>query len=578
MEDYFVKEKKEGFTLKLWRGERMCLLGFDVDDPENDFVGFAIEYLEPGEKEWKTLRNRINFSYDQQVDGWRNWPSTAAPIQKFRWIHFPWEPKPGKYIYKVTKMHMPENGKIARDTSIEGAISLEPITYPGFLDVGFTRNFASSQAFQSYVEKYDVSQPIIPNTADEGLDFVADKARLEPTKIYNWLGFEGFDLLFDFLDKAVSDPTVEVDAMIYDLNEPDIVARLEALGPRLRAIIDDSSTVTKGEKKGHALPHSAESRAAEILRHSAGTNRVIRGHFRNLQHNKVFIAKRNGNPFKVIGGSTNFTFRGLYIQANNVLVFSNVSIARLFGKMFDLAFNDMDNFHKHFLASKWHLVKPDGLPAVHICFSPHKSPDIALGPVGGAIDQADSSVFYAIAFLSQTKSGATKAALDRLIKRPVFSYGVSDKKGSLELKKPDGSKGLVDFAYLAENSPEPFKSEWYGGRGINIHHKFVVTDFNKPTAKVFTGSSNLSPSGERNNGDHLIMIEDQKIAAAYAIEALRMFDHLHFRVRMKEAGKKAPKKLMLQKPTAISGNKKAWFDKYYVPDTQRKRDRKLFSS
>jgi phosphatidylserine/phosphatidylglycerophosphate/cardiolipin synthase-like enzyme len=140
---------------------------------------------------------------------------------------------------------------------------------------------------------------------------------------------------------------------------------------------------------------------------------------------------------------------------------------------------------------------------------------------------------------------------------------------------------LVDFAFLAKNAPEPFKSEWSGGKGINIHHKFVVTDFSLPSAKVFTGSSNLAPNGEEGNGDHLIMIEDRKIALAYAIEALRIFDHLHFRSRMQEAlkdkkGKQATEKLTLDKPTAISG-KPAWFEKYYVANSQRERDRLLFS-
>ena len=107
MKDYFVKTKKDGFSLKLWRGERMCLLGFDVDDPEPDFVGFAVEYLEPDETKWKTLHNRLAFSYDQGINGWRTWRSTEAPIQKFRWIHFPWNPRRGEYSYRVTKIHRP---------------------------------------------------------------------------------------------------------------------------------------------------------------------------------------------------------------------------------------------------------------------------------------------------------------------------------------------------------------------------------------------------------------------------------------------------------------------------------------
>ncbi|MBV6419597.1 MAG: hypothetical protein DAHOPDDO_00820 [Ignavibacteriaceae bacterium] len=580
MSDYFAKETKDGFTVKIWRGERMCLLGFNVDHPEPDFVGFAVEYKEPGANEWKTLSNRISFTYDNQLNGRRVYPTTEAPLQKFRWIHFPWNPQPGNYTYKVTKMHMPTDNNLDPGTSIELPISLDSITYPGFLDLGFTRNFASSQAFLDFKNRNKIGDDIkiIPSEADKGLAFAPEKTDLTETGIYDWLGFEGAELIFKFLDEAINDNTIEIDTMIYDFNEPDLLARLESLGGRLRAIIDDSSTTKNGKVTGHKLQSSAESKTAKRLRVSAGKNRIIRGHFKKLQHNKIFIAKRNGIPFKVLAGSTNFTFRGLYIQANNVMVFSNSDVAQLFSRMFDTVFNDMDDFNNHALSSKWHLVKPDNLPAVHICFSPHKSPDLALNPVGGAIDQATSSVFYAVAFLYQTKTGAVREALDRLINKPVFSYGISDKKGNLELKKPDGTKGLVDFAYLSNNAPEPFKSEWSGGKGINIHHKFVVTDFNKPTAKVFTGSSNLSPSGEKNNGDHLIMIEDHRIATAFAIESLRMFDHLHFRVNMKEAGKNAPDKLILQKPIVISGEEKSWFEDYYLPNSQKERDRKLFSS
>ena len=55
-------------------------------------------------------------------------------------------------------------------------------------------------------------------------------------------------------------------------------------------------------------------------------------HFKGLQHNKVLIAKRNGAAVKVLFGSTNFSFRGLYIQANNALVFRDAGAAGLFAK------------------------------------------------------------------------------------------------------------------------------------------------------------------------------------------------------------------------------------------------------
>jgi len=130
-------------------------------------------------------------------------------------------------------------------------------------------------------------------------------------------------------------------------------------------------------------------------------------------------------------------------------------------------------------------------------------------------------------------------------------------------------------------------SQFLCGSGRDIHHKFVVTDFNLPTAKVFTGSTNFAPSGEAGNGDQLIMIDDPTIATAYAIEGVRVFDHLRFRDRMRGAfGAKgqrlanatAPKEITLQKPTAISGADHPWFDRFYKPETQAFRDRVVFST
>jgi phosphatidylserine/phosphatidylglycerophosphate/cardiolipin synthase-like enzyme len=580
MADFENAGKDSGFSMKLWRGERMCLLGFDVDQPEDDFVGFAIEFKAPDAADFQPLKNRLAFSYDrpvgQAVDGNRNFDSREAPFQKFRWIHFPWQPKAGIYRYRATKMHMPSDGRLVKGTSIPLDISLDPVTYAGFLDVGFTRNFASSQA---YAETFQNRSDIIPADPDKGLDFDPKPFQKE----YEWLGFEARSLMLGFLDQIVDDSSVALDVFTYDFNEPELLERLERFGPRLRAVIDDSSAKKNGKVTGHGSPKSPESQAAGRLAQSAGAANVRRTHFKNLQHNKIFIARRNGAAFRVLTGSTNFSFRGLYIQANNVLVFDEPAVAQLYAGDFEVAFADPSGFVRDDVALKWHAVAAPGRPALRFCFSPHKSDALSLNPVAAAIDQASSSVFYAVAFLNQIQSGSTQKAFDRLVGRPVFSYGVVDKQGNLEVKKPDGSTGLVDFNYLAAKAPEPFKSEWSGGKGINIHHKFVVADFNLETAKVFTGSSNLAPSGEKGNGDNLILIEDRKIATSYAIEALRMFDHLHFRSVMQDKlgpKAKASKKtevLALRKPTAISGQP-TWFAPYYQENSQKERDRKLFAS
>lgn len=586
MDDFISIKTKKGFRVKLWRGERMCLVAFDVAVPEDDFVGFAIERKGPGEADFTPLMNRLAFSYErplgEAVTGARIYDSREAPFQKFRWIDFARNPRNGIYTYRATKMHMPQDGILKKGTAIDLSITLSQQTYDGFLDVRFTRGFASSQAFRERLLKdappnadlNALGRRVIPASADEGLGF-----KKMAGGNYAWLGFEAYELLFGMLDEAVADPSISLDVMAYDINEPDIVDRLAKLGRRLRILIDDSKGKDKqGAPIGHGTPESAESRVASRLALKADVRRT---HFSGLQHHKVLIARRNGVAFKVLAGSTNFSFRGIYIQANNALVFRDAGVAALYAQVFDAAFADPAGFAATDLASKWHVLHSTNGISAQFCFSPHKAPELSLAPLAGAIEQAGSSVLYSVAFLNQIKSGPTKEAFDRLLAKPLFSYGISNEKGGMTVKKPDGSIGLVDFAYLADNAPEPFKSEWAGGAGINVHHKFVVVDFNAPNARVFTGSSNLAPSGEKGNGDHLIMIQDRKVAIAYAIEALRIFDHLHFRSRMQDVDKKKTAKsksagLTLQKPTMITG-KPAWFAPYYLENSQKLRDRQLFS-
>lgn len=561
----------------------MCLIGMDVKDPTDDFVGFAIEVKAPGASSFVPLNNRLAFSYTapvkEAVTGARWYSSLEAPFQKFRWIDFPNDPKGGDYEYRVTEMHMPRDGQIEKGISTSAGITLDPVIYNNFLDVGFTRNFASSQA---YADRYKNNHNIIPAKANQGLKFKKVSA-----DVYQWLGFEAYQLIFGILTEVEANKNLTLDVFAYDLNEPDFVAALEKLKGRLRIVIDNSDS--------HAPPTSAKSQAAKRLAASAGANNVKRMKFTKLQHNKVLIVKSDGGAQKVLFGSTNFSFRGLYIQANNALVVYAPQAAQLFEDYFNLAFENAGKSPKQWyetnaMSEKWLPVILPGKPGLKFCFSPHADFNLSMKPVADAIAGAKSSVFFSITFLYQTPSGPVRQAVNKLMKSKIFSYGISDKDGKLQVFKPDKSIGLVDFAYLAKVSPPPFNKEWSGGAGIHQHDKFVVTDFNLPSAQVFTGSSNLAPGGEQGNGDNLVAIQDQKVATSYAIEALRIFDHLHFRVRMQKAagakkGRGPTKKsaaqqaaaLTLQKPIKISG-KPAWFEVYYNKGSQQEDDREIFST
>jgi phosphatidylserine/phosphatidylglycerophosphate/cardiolipin synthase-like enzyme len=276
----------------------------------------------------------------------------------------------------------------------------------------------------------------------------------------------------------------------------------------------------------------------------------------------------------VLTGSTNFSLRGLYIQANNVLLFEEDDIADLYARVFEAYWTEPKKFRANPLSQEWHVMRNEANSRFSFCFSPHADEGLSLDPIAKAIASARSSVLYSVVFLSQL-TGAVKTALDDLVNRTLFSYGVVQRTGKLAVQKPDGSTGVVPFAYLGSKAPFPFDREWSGGGGNMVHHKFVVTDFNGPSPKVFTGSSNLAGGGEKANGDNLILIEDRTVAISYAIEALRMFDHFHFRASTRE-GDRARRVLKLQGPPMEPGAR-AWWAPSYVSGHVKERDRKLFA-
>lgn len=161
------------------------------------------------------------------------------------------------------------------------------------------------------------------------------------------------------------------------------------------------------------------------------------------------------------------------------------------------------------------------------------------------------------------------------MRQGIFVYGIADKKvGGIDLRMPNGNIAPLFPKALTKNIPAPFNEEPTGGGGNRMHHKFVVLDFNKPTARVYLGSYNFSIPADKKNGENLVVIRDRRVAVSYAVEALRIFDHYHFRVTW-DAAKKAGSKLQLAKPPR-KPSERPWFAEDYA-DPRKIRDRELFA-
>jgi phosphatidylserine/phosphatidylglycerophosphate/cardiolipin synthase-like enzyme len=562
------------FTLKLHRGDGMTLLAMNWKNgkPPQDFVGFAIEYKEPGGQKFFSLKNRLSFlGADGDVNA-NSLSTRLSPIQKFRWVHFPRNAElPGEFVYHVSPVFMNEADELSYGEPQEAAIELRRETYPGILNVTFTRGFVSSQAFvDRFVTDTNGLSTLLPEKADDGLDFVPTHPKAD--EALAWMGFEARDAILEVLDQAIKDKKAQVRVVAYELNEPEVVSRLAQLGDRLKIIIDDSAA--------HGKPDSAETQAEERLKASAGADNVKRHHMSNLQHNKTIVV--NGPKVQIaVGGSTNFTWRGFFVQSNNAMILRGKNAVKPFLAAFeDYWQNDDVTGFGQTAAAKWTNLKLSGIEA-RVAFSPHSSQNALLAEIAVDIgQQTTSNLFYSLAFLFQTK-GAIRDAIEKVSKNDtIFVYGISDKKvgGGLDLQKPDGNVSPVFPAALTKNLPEPFKSEptglASGGAGTRMHHKFVVIDFDKPSARVYLGSYNFSSAADGKNGENLLLIRDRRIAVSYVVEALRIFDHYHFRVAQQEA-KKARKKLHLAQPPRQPGEK-PWWDEDYT-NARKIRDRELFA-
>jgi hypothetical protein len=547
-----------GLTLVAYRGDGSVLLAFDLDPSLTDnLAGFAVQRTAPDGTSMY-LPNRLSLGGGVTVNTTpqqRTWtPSDQAPFQKFRWADFPSHPLPGTYQYTVTARYFDGSGGLKDGPSASAGIDLLVNMKPGFA-LGFTRGYLSSQAYA--VEFHNA--PIRPATKTIDFDTTSYQAQ------YVWLGYHARQLVFDFLNEAVNDPSITLDLFAFDLDEPDFVRELQKLGSRLRAYLDNSPL--------HVQAGALEIDAHNLLVASAGADNVRQGHFNRFSHDKIMIQKKDGVPVKVLTGSANFSVRGLYVQANSVLTFDDPTTAALYEQAFEQSFNDPTGFTRSTIAAEWHAVQATGanLPAFSVAFSPHTSADISLAKIRDAIQGAKSSVLFAI---MEMGSGGVAEALHALGGRTdVLGYGMMQTTTGLTIYPPGAANGIiVPFSYLQKQVPQPFQAEYSGGAGQVIHHKFVVTDFNGPSPTVFCGSSNLAAGGEQANGDNLLAITEPDVCVRYAVEAIRLIDHYEFRAAMQNATDQTP--LALQGPDASP----KWWQPYYDPQNIRSRERQIFAA
>ena len=400
---------------------------------------------------------------------------------------------------------------------------------------------------------------------------------------HKYLGWQARERVLEVLDETVNDPSLKLDVFAFDLDEPEVVKRLFILiqQNRLRVILDNSATHIKAgcfeqqfDQKVRKICTDTGIKVKDVL---------FRGKFQSLSHSKIFIQKKSNKAVKVLTGSTNFTTNGLYINANHVIIFDDPKVTQLYDDVFNKSFGSklMKDFKNTEPALNDQNISLPGMPDMTIRFSPHTR-EVAdkyfaaiADRIAGKDHGAKSDLLFAI-MNDRSKSTILDAVKKQVKSDKIFTYGIVDTAGKdygVSLYKPKSKRGIrVAGKGTSYILPPPFHDVAHIP-GISVHHKFIVVDFKTENAVVYCGSSNLAYTPEQKNGDNLIEIRDKDIVTAFAIEAIRLVDHFHW--RSKENVAKIKNKPMHLDD--LTDPKNMWYTSYYDPRDMHCLERQLFS-
>jgi hypothetical protein len=246
--------------------------------------------------------------------------STEWPIQRYTWADF--QLAPGRTVsYQAvpllgTAHHFEPDDDRATPWS-------DPVTVTASAQDGmeayFNRGIVSTQWLSRALGGTD------EDSLTETLETVIE-TKGDPTR--DKLGGELKRALLDVLDDAVANGKT-VYAALFELDDPELLEKLCALGARARVVLANGSTKHVGDDENKAARDTLNGAGVEVH------DRML--HSRHLGHNKFAVVCDGAgeNPERVWTGSTNWTKKGLCTQANNALVVADAPVAGLYRDQWD---------------------------------------------------------------------------------------------------------------------------------------------------------------------------------------------------------------------------------------------------
>jgi phosphatidylserine/phosphatidylglycerophosphate/cardiolipin synthase-like enzyme len=530
-------------------GDHTCLVWRPSDrKPITNCRGFAIKRIRNG-KPAEYLHGFVGFSDQDKLDPKNPW---KFPVQRYMWWDYLVDPG-DELQYCVVPVIGPDKDHLTPNENMASTLT-------GKMRI----TGQSTEHIAAYFNKGIVAAQWVSRAVDKEPKGASIKDLV--TKIGDPLRNALSGLLrphiLSLLQKAKNEGG-KIYALLYELNDPELIDALVALGKDCNLILANGAFKPPDNDENKDVRAQLQSKIRLYDRI------VSSGHF---AHNKVVVVCDSaGKPLRVLTGSTNWTSSGLCTQANNGLIIDDPAVAQDYFDAWNRIQAAGNGFPPSLIAANstaktfqvdgcrvtpWHVptshaqdleyarklihsakegilflffnpgtFQADGVPEKwtllqnilnrhHEENNPYYNPNLY---IKGVVNQD-------IACLTNDKapqkSKKASASMDpTAVAEPVALY-------SNGVEPPER---LSQDVLVPENIQQKFfnwEKELLRAGLVNIHSKVIVLDPFGQNPVVMTGSHNLGFKASSKNDDNLIIIEQNgPLAIAYAVNIIAMFQN-----------------------------------------------------
>jgi phosphatidylserine/phosphatidylglycerophosphate/cardiolipin synthase-like enzyme len=525
-------------------GDHTYLVWLPTDlNPIPQCLGFTVRRLVNGKDTY--VPGGVGFDDGQKVDPAAPW---KMPVQRFMWADY--GVRPGDTVqYSVIPVTGPDKDR------------LQPITeQASALTAAITVSGKRSPRVSAYFNKGIVAARWVAEALKQvGKDAKLGELIKTPSNpLRNALSGLLRPQLLALL-KEVKDDGGEIYAALYELNDPELIPALTALGKKCHLLLANGA---------FKPPDNDENKKVrqDLADQVDLSNRLVTGdHF---AHNKfVVFCDAAGKPHRVLTGSTNWTMTGLCTQANNGIVIDDPDVAANFLDEWQLL-EKAGNGYPPWLAEKNSQAKTFEVDGGRITQW--------FAPTGGAEDLA-----YARKLINAAKEGilflffnpghfvgpdqpeVKWTLLQNVLARHqagtpnynpnLYVRGVVNQEienltteskgaGAPSPAMADPSSPPPVTLFTGKHPPQPLSvgsmvpanikdqfHDWPAevlGAGVHIHSKVIVLDPFGANPVVMTGSHNLGFKASSKNDDNLMIVEgNSSLAIAYAANIIGIYQN-----------------------------------------------------